>query len=305
MSTLSFQKLAFALLYFCFLWAVVNGVTIGSSIDHDNASKNQHLQTRRPGFLLPNSNSNFKTHECQPFETTFSDPSDVSHTDKVSSSTPFVAISPTGSYSIVEGSGLELYLDRPEGKIHRKDKVNDKVAEGATINSTFVFLHGKVTMELSAPQIPGAVTAAILIADSRDEIDVELLGGDPHHWQTNVFAYTHADKEPLWGVFGEVEDYSKTSDEVDEIHSYTIDWNESRIVWSVDGVVARTLEKEDTEKNGGFHFPSHLSRIQLGIWDASNPAGTSEWAKGPIDWDKVPKRTKAVFKSIKLECPNN
>lgn len=32
--------------------------------------------------------------------------------------------------------------------------------------------------------------------------------------------------------------------------------------------------------NGCLPFFSH---VQVGIWDASNPASTAEWAKGPID----------------------
>jgi hypothetical protein len=68
------------------------------------------------------------------------------------------------------------------------------------------------------------------------------------------------------------------------------------------GIVSKFL-LEDTDINGIKHFPSHASRIQLGIWDASNPAGTSSWAKGPIDWDTTPPRVTAVVKSVTVECP--
>jgi hypothetical protein len=30
-------------------------------------------------------------------------------------------------------------------------------------------------------------------------------------------------------------------------------------------------------------LPSFFSHVQVGIWDASSPASTAEWAKGPID----------------------
>lgn len=60
-------------------------------------------------------------------------------------------------------------------------------------------------------------------------------------------------------------------------------------------------------KNGGKHYPSHASRIQLGIWDASSPLGTAQWAKGPVDWDEEAKeegegRMKAVVRSLEVEC---
>ena len=58
----------------------------------------------------------------------------------------------------------------------------------------------------------------------------------------------------------------------------------------------------ETEINGTMHYPSHAARVQLGIWDASNPAGTSEWARGPIDWKAAPKRISATFKSVTIEC---
>ena len=88
--------------------------------------------------------------------------------------------------------------------------------------------HGKVTFEVIAPTVAGVVTAVILIgnlkkekffssirllmlyqrpsADEHDELDVELLGADPKHWQTNVYAPSQSDTKPLWGVFGSVVD---------------------------------------------------------------------------------------------------
>ncbi|KAI0070047.1 glycoside hydrolase [Panus rudis PR-1116 ss-1] len=238
---------------------------------------------------------------CQPFQSDFRS-GDVSR----SSNSPFVAISPMGSYK-VGGNGLELYLDKPSGQIKTKIEegvpVNEKVAEGATVNSTFTTLYGKISMELEGPAVAGAVTAAILIEPDHDEIDIELLGGDPEHWQSNVFTMGPKDQEPLYGVFGGLENYPQKPKRVDEVHRYTIDWNADRIIWSVDDTPVRTLRREETRKNGALHYPSHAARIQLGIWDASYPAGTSEWARGPINWNTAPSRMVARFKSVSVECP--
>lgn len=57
-------------------------------------------------------------------------------------------------------------------------------------------------------------------------------------------------------------------------------------------------------KGGAMHYPSHPMRVQLGIWDASNPKGTSEWAKGPINWKEAPRSMKSVVRSITVECPH-
>lgn len=214
-----------------------------------------------------------------------------------------------------------------------------------------MYRHGRVTMEVEAPEVPGAVTAAILIglsqsptylitshveilcnhstghrssaaSESHDEIDVELLGGDPTHWQTNVFTLSSKDKEPLYGVLGWMTGLPQKS-KISKTHNYTIDWNAERIVWSLDGKQTRTLMKgvvpflvssivylnnlycstADTHINGTYHYPVHPLRVQLGIWDASNPIGTSEWAHGPIDWKTAPSRMTATVKTVIVECP--
>ncbi|KAJ8454800.1 hypothetical protein ONZ51_g12818 [Trametes cubensis] len=110
--------------------------------------------------------------QCTPFSIA------LSSSDTAAFDTSFVAISPSGSYGLVQ-DGLELFLDRPRGQITTKGNVNNKVAEGATINSTFTLLHGRVTFTFSGPSVAGVVAAAILIADQHDEIDVELVGGRP------------------------------------------------------------------------------------------------------------------------------
>lgn len=79
-------------------------------------------------------------------------------------------------------------------------------------------------------------------ADEGDEMDIELLGGDRTHWQTNMFAPSPKDTQPLWGVFSSVEDVPRGGS-VSEFHSYSIDWSPERIVWGVDGESVRTLRK--------------------------------------------------------------
>ncbi|RDX47171.1 glycoside hydrolase [Lentinus brumalis] len=214
----------------------------------------------------------------------------------------FTPLSPPGSYSL-DSDGLKLFLDKPDGKIARKGHTNTRVADGATFNSTFTVRYAKVTYAFSGPAVPGVVTAAILLAPERDEIDIELLGGDASHWQTNVFAPARSEDQPLYGAFSSVQNYPHSPKSVASTHSYAIDWSPDRIVWSVDGSQVRTLLKADTMKNGALHYPSHPSRLQFGIWDASDQEGTAEWAHGPIDWDTAPKRTAAVFASVQVECP--
>lgn len=147
---------------------------------------------------------------------------------------------------------------------------------------------------------------------------MELVCGDPHHWQTNVYAPQKEDKQPLWGVFGDIENFADKTASVTTLHNYTVDWNADRIIWRVDGTTVRTLTPGDyygdsmpfvltaspgqTNINGTRHYPTGLARLSLGIWDASTPEGTSEWAMGPINWDKAPSTISATVRAVWVEC---
>lgn len=74
---------------------------------------------------------------CKPFHSTFS-PSEISP-PSLFYNPPFVPVSPPGSYA-VGNDGLELFMDKPKSRVKTKGGVNNIVAEGATINSTFAFM---------------------------------------------------------------------------------------------------------------------------------------------------------------------
>ncbi|KNZ58966.1 hypothetical protein VP01_1825g1 [Puccinia sorghi] len=225
--------------------------------------------------------------------------------------------------------GVNLVLSPPAGPVavSKDGKTNDKLGDGSTLNSTFSLLYGKVSFTMAASDVRGAVSALVLLGTfTADEIDVEVVGGDPKHWQTNVFRPAPGETEPLYGVFGGVHAYPKDG-YCATTHTYTIDWSPSGITWSVDGNVVRTLTPEQTLHNGQRHFPSALSRVQIGLWDASSPLGTSGWANGPIPWSvyqislsvmwyswlifvfffcrnqRQRKPISATIKSVKVECP--
>ncbi|TFY78449.1 hypothetical protein EWM64_g5563 [Hericium alpestre] len=238
------------------------------------------------------------TPTCTPFNSTF--PKGSVDFRQTSTGAPFIAISPNGSWD-VGSNGLELFMSKPEGPVTTSDGVNSQLGNGATVNSTFTFLYGKVTYVVTGVNTPGIVTAAILIGDSHDELDIELLGGDPNNWQTNVFATNPADPAPLVGAFGDTQPYQ--AGDVKDTHNYTIDWNEERVIWSVDGQQVRTLGPNDTMKNGVTHYPASPVRLQMGVWDGSSPQGTCEWAKGPVEWTTAPSLMTAYINSVSVECP--
>ncbi|KAJ7446246.1 glycoside hydrolase [Mycena galericulata] len=233
--------------------------------------------------------------QCQPFHATFnSDPS--------SFNSYFIPISSAGSYALTD-RGLEMYLSKPNGRVTTSAPgVNDQIGNGATINSTAALCAGKVSYEfqLLPPLVSGVVVAGILIGnESDDEIDIEILGAEARHWQTNVFVTDPRDSGPEYDTFSSTE----AVQDITEAHFYSIDVNSTRIAWSLDGRVVRTLGKDQCTRNGFSHFPSHPLRLQMGIWDASSPVGTAKWAGGPIDWSRAPDRITAVIKSVTVECP--
>lgn len=54
---------------------------------------------------------------------------------------------------------------------------NKYVGKGFTFNATTYMQYGKFTATLKSANVPGAVTAVILMADNGDEIDYEILVG--------------------------------------------------------------------------------------------------------------------------------
>lgn len=93
-------------------------------------------------------------------------------------------------------------------------------------------------------------------------------------------------------------------------HTYTVDWTEDSITWSIDGKSMRTLNKEDTwnSTTGAYAFPQTPSRIQLSLWPAgleSNGQGTVNWAGGLVNWDSEYMQNGyyyAMVNDVNVEC---
>jgi len=297
------SRIYFPLLIFTLYIHLYQSISLPiASTDQQKTPRSRKALPRVHARDVPASNSRVaSTHsECQPRTEDFE-----SCTDSLPSTWVSLSRNPN-SYNMEPTGGVNLVLNPAAGPVAvSKDggKTNDKLGDGATLNSTFALLYGKVSFTVTATDVPGSVTALVLFGTaSADEIDVEILGGDPTHWQTNVFRPAPGEAEPLYGVFGGVESYPNGT--TASTHTYAVDWSPERIVWSVDGQVSRTLTPDQTLRNGYRHYPSALSRIQIGLWDGSSPAGTSEWAKGPIPWSKRQnKPISALIRSVTVECP--
>ncbi|XAO22399.1 hypothetical protein I312_101169 [Cryptococcus bacillisporus CA1280] len=141
---------------------------------------------------------------------------------------------------------------------------------GSKISSTRYLHYGTIDFTLKTSKWAGVVTAAITMSDVKDEIDWEWPGAD-------------IDKGASSSV---------SSDTTTNFHTYTIDWQENYINWSIDG-----------------KFPPTPSRVQISIWPAGtddNAQGTIDWAGGYIDWTNSDYLSNGYFwntiKSVNISC---
>ncbi len=127
----------------------------------------------------------------------------------------------------------------------------------------------------------GIVSSLVLESDDLDEIDMEWLGADDSQVQTNYFGK------------GDVTTYNRgaynpAANNQEEFITYTVDWTDSQIVWSVGGSVVRVLTPATADAN---QYPQSPMRVKFGAWsggDPSNPAGTIAWARGPTNYADGP-----------------
>ncbi|KAJ1534531.1 hypothetical protein HK096_003782, partial [Nowakowskiella sp. JEL0078] len=165
---------------------------------------------------------------------------------------------------------------------------------GVRISSTSYIPYGIISANIQQSGVAGAVTSFITMGDAKDEIDWEWVGQSPMSSQSNYFTIK---KDFTKGFY-----VNMTTSTVTTAHTYKIDWSATRIIWSIDGVAVRTVNKADDPNN----YPVEASRLQIGIWDggASPNKGTSDWAGGPINWGT---RTSvyAGVNWIRIQCPGD
>ncbi len=147
------------------------------------------------------------------------------------------------------------------------------------VQSSFYIMFGKIEAVVQAAPGTGIVSSVVLLSDDGDEIDLEWLGGDTSHVQTNYFSKGYAGNYDR-GTFVEV------AAPQSQFHTYTIDWGMDELVWSIDGNVVRTLSSSNPQG-----YPQTPSVIKIGSWaggDPSNSEGTISWAGGETDFTQAP-----------------
>ncbi|QLQ79116.1 hypothetical protein HG537_0B04640 [Torulaspora globosa] len=178
-----------------------------------------------------------------------------------------------------------------------------KYSAGTVLSSTRFMWYGKVSARLKSSHLGGVVSSFILFSNVQDEIDFEYVGADLKTVQSNFY-------------FEGILNYNNsknisTTDTFENYHDYEIDWHEDYITWSVDGVVGRTLYKNQTynETSKRYEFPQTPSKVQLSLWpagNATNAPGTIAWAGGEINWNaddlKDPGYYYASLQQVNITC---
>ncbi|KAI8917959.1 concanavalin A-like lectin/glucanase domain-containing protein [Entophlyctis helioformis] len=211
----------------------------------------------------------------------------------------------------IDGTSVRIALARPPGTTATSEGGQ---ARGTRLSLTRYILYGRMTARLKPITVPGVVTTFITFSDlqrqvagetTQDEIDWEIIGKSPTIPETNVFTYKALGLERT-GHGGPIANEFDPS----VAHDYTIDWRRDRIIWSIDGVVQRTLLRAESRATnprnlpaGAFWFPDLPSRIQISVWDGTSDS-VKNWAGYPITWGNQDK-LEAAFEYIDVQCYNN
>lgn len=127
--------------------------------------------------------------------------------------------------------------ENPIKLILKKQKTNVREYTSASIVSKKKYQYGRFCVELKPADVPGLVTGIFLHRNSpHQEIDIEFLGKDTSNMLLNVFYNPGIDGTRLeYGYRGTPVLIKLGFDASKEFHRYEIEWNESYILWSVDG----------------------------------------------------------------------
>ena len=128
-------------------------------------------------------------------------------------------------------------------------------------------MFGTIDVVMKVAPGQGIVSAFVMLSDDLDEIDLEWVGGDSSHLQTNYF---FKGAEPAGATTGAV--VANPNCET-TFQKYSLEWTSDHITWSINGNPVRTVTAAATQNQ----IPQSPSQIKLGIWsggDPGNAAGT-------------------------------
>lgn len=184
------------------------------------------------------------------------------------------------------------------------------------MSTTRFIRYGKFSAMLSAPAIKGIVTTFVGMGPnlpdssldlsktdprSGDEIDWEIVGGDPINAQSNIFYRGFKDYALRGG---------KHPVRVTEKHLYTIDWKRESIAFLIDNKLVRTYYKNQSTANptreqdpSQLHrfFPNRAMKVQFALWSEI----TNAWAGGIPEFPPGQNSATATYDFVDIQCYND
>ncbi|EGP86812.1 uncharacterized protein MYCGRDRAFT_109870 [Zymoseptoria tritici IPO323] len=152
--------------------------------------------------------------------------------------------------------------------------------QAPTLSSKWYIMFGKYSITARAAPGRGIVSSSVLQSDDLDEIDWEWLGGEPNDVQSNYFGRGQTTTHDRAAVHA-------LSNTQEQFHTYTTEWTENQIIWSIDNNVVRVLNKGDAKGQ----YPQTPMQLKIGSWaggDSANTQGTIDWAGGSTDYSSGP-----------------
>ncbi|EXJ64573.1 hypothetical protein A1O7_00910 [Cladophialophora yegresii CBS 114405] len=176
-----------------------------------------------------------------------------------------------------------------------------KRKEAPYIWSRFYVHFGRIEVVMKVATGGGIITGAVMMSDDLDEIDWEFSGNNFGKSSGSVLTNYFGKGQIGWSDRGA---YPAVDAPQDKFHTYALDWQPDRLVWSIDGVTVRTLNNNGAT-TGSYQYPQTPSRLHLGMWCAGDPdqaPGTVQWAGGYTDFSTAP--FSAFVKSVRI-TPRN
>ncbi|UNI17856.1 hypothetical protein JDV02_004170 [Purpureocillium takamizusanense] len=176
-----------------------------------------------------------------------------------------------------------------------------KPGDAPTLVSQRYLFFGKVSVTLKAAKGVGVITTFALKSDSGDEIDWELLGAYDNQAATNYFH----DGKAVYNTYNDT--YTLDTSSFDAFHTYTIEWTDQVLVFSIDGTPRRTWRAGEGMSPG--IWPQTPVQVRLGVWavDTGSERGEVSWAgrragldrRGPLH-GRVPVRgRRGLYKLVR------
>lgn len=119
-----------------------------------------------------------------------------------------------------------------------------------------------------------------------------MLGAYQNQAQSNYYF----NGQPLFNTYNTT--YAISSSSYDDFHTYTVEWTDKFLKFSIDGAERKTWQSGEIPAE---KWPQTPMQVKLGLWavEGYNDPGEIAWAGGVPDWRNKP--FAAAFHSVEVE----